>query len=108
MPPTKAMGTVTRISDASTAEPSAMLSSTNTPNSAAAMAIVSARDARAWLSTRPAEIEEVAARQLQLRGQALADVGGGAAQIAAGHRRLDGDAAACRPRAGSRRGRTSG
>ena len=72
MPPTNAIGTVTRISDASTAEPSAMFSSTNTPKSAAPIAIVSARDARAWLSTRPAEIEEVAARQLQLAPPAAA------------------------------------
>jgi hypothetical protein len=54
IPPTNATGTVTRISDASTAEPSAMLRRTKTPKSATAMATPNARDDRAWLSTRPA------------------------------------------------------
>ena len=60
-----------------------MLSSTNTPKSAAAIAIRNARDDRAWLSTRPAEIEEVAARQLELRRQPLAYFLGGPAEVAA-------------------------
>ena len=66
MPPTNAIGTVPRMSSASIDEPSARFSSTNTPNSAAAIAIVNARDARAWFSTRPREIQKVSGGELQL------------------------------------------